>query len=130
MTMRAEEQFSLYGLLLDRQILDVDGEAVGRVDDIELSPDDGGPPVLTAILCGPLALGPRIGGRVGRWSAALARRHRRTRDAYPNRIPMRQVDWVDRFEVRLTVSRDVLDTDRARDWVRDHIIGRIPGSSS
>jgi hypothetical protein len=124
--MRAADRFSLSELLLDRLILDVDGEAVGRVDDIELSQRDGRPPVLTAILCGPLALGPRIGGPVGRWWAAIGRGRRR----YPDRIPMHQVDRVDRREVRLTVSRDELDADRLRDWVRDHIIGRIPGSSS
>jgi len=128
--MRTEDHFSLSALLLDRQIFDVDGVAVGKVDDIEFSQCDGGRPVLTAILCGPLALGPRIGGRAGRWWAGIARRYRRDGTDYPNRIPMHQVDGVDRRELRLTVSRDVLDADRLRDWVRDHIIGRIPGSSS
>lgn len=128
--MRCAKRFSLVGLLLDRQIYDVDGEAVGKVDDVEITePEGGGPPVLTAILCGPLALGPRIGGRVGRWWTAVGRRLRPGGDPYPNRIPINQVDRVDRREVRLTVSRDVLDADRMRDWVRDHIIGRIPGSS-
>jgi hypothetical protein len=116
-------------LLLDRQIFDVDGEAIGKVDDIELTENQSGPPVLTAILCGPLALGPRIGGRLGRWWAAIGRRYRPGSSDYPTRIPMNQVGRVDRREVRLTVSRDVLDADRFRDWVRDHIIGRIPGSS-
>lgn len=128
--MRCAKRFSLVGLLLDRQIYDVDGEAVGKVDDVEITePEGGGPPVLTAILCGPLALGPRIGGRVGRWWTAVGRRLRPGGDPYPNRIPINQVERVDRREVRLTVSRDVLDADRMRDWVRDHIIGRIPGSS-
>jgi hypothetical protein len=122
--MRTEDRFALVELLLDRQILDVDGEAVGRVDDVELSQADGGPPVLTAILCGPVALGPRVAG----WWARVARRL--SGQALPDRIPMHQVDLVDRHEVRLNVSRDELDADRMRDWVRDHIIGRIPGSSS
>jgi hypothetical protein len=31
--------------------------------------------------------------------------------------------------VILTVSRDELDTDRLRDWTRDKIVARIPGSA-
>ena len=127
--MRADERFSADELLLDRQIIDAYGLPVGKVDDLELAEDaDGGPPVLTAILTGPLALGPRIGGRLGGWWAAAGRRLRPNDDPHPSRVPITQVDHVDRRELRLTVSRDSLDTDRLRDWVRDHLIGPIPGS--
>jgi hypothetical protein len=38
----------------------------GRVDDLELTvPGAGQPPVLTALLCGSTAFGPRLGGRLG-----------------------------------------------------------------
>ncbi len=127
--MHADASFSADDLLLDRQIIDVDGLPLGKVDDLELTePEDGGPPVLTALLTGPLALGPRIGGRIGQWWAAAGRRLRPRDDPDPNRIPLTQVDRADRTEVRLSVSRDELDADRLRDWVRDHIIGPIPGS--
>jgi hypothetical protein len=127
--MRAQQRFSADEFLLDRQILDVDGQPVGKVDDLEFTePGDGGPPVLTAILCGPLALGPRIGGRLGKWWVATGRRLRPNDDPVPIRIPLAQVERCDQTEVRLSVSRDVLDADRLRDWVRDHIIGPIPGS--
>jgi hypothetical protein len=127
--MRTDPELSADELLLDRQILDVDGEPLGKIDDLELTePTNGGPPVLTALLCGPTALAPRIGGRLGAWWGAIGRRLRPTDEPYPNRIPISQVASVDRFEVRLTVSRDVLDADRFRDWTRDHIIGNIPGA--
>ncbi|WP_297601298.1 hypothetical protein [Mycobacterium sp.] len=127
--MKADRRFSADELLLDRQILDVDGLPVGKVDDLELSePDDGGPPVLIAVLTGPLALGPRIGGRLGEWWAAAGRRLRPNDDPRPNRIPITQVEHCDRTELKLRVSRDRLDADRLRDWTRDHIIGPIPGS--
>lgn len=127
--MKADARFSADELLLDRQIFDVDGLPVGKVDDLELSdPEDGSPPVLTAILTGPLALGPRIGGRLGRWWAATGRRLRPDDDPRPNRIPLSQVDHCDRTELTLSVARDRLDADRLRDWTRDHIIGPIPGS--
>jgi hypothetical protein len=129
--MDAESPFSADELLLDRQIVDVDGLPLGKVDDLELTePEDGGPPVLTAILTGPLALGPRIGGQLGRWWAATGQRLRPRNDPNPNRIPIGQVDRCDRTEVRLSVSRDVLDADRLRDWVRDHVIEPIPGSGA
>jgi hypothetical protein len=83
----------------------VGGEPLGKIDDLELTePPDGGAPVLTALLCGPTALAPRIGGRLGAWWGAIGRRLRPTDEEYPNRIPIRQVASVDRFEVRLTVS--------------------------
>jgi hypothetical protein len=128
--MHADAHFSADELLLDRQIFDVDGLPVGKVDDLELTePDDGGPPVLTAILTGPLALGPRIGGRIGHWWYAVGRRLRPHDDPTPNRIPINQVDRCDRTALRLSVSRDRLDADRLRDWTRDHVIGPIPGSA-
>jgi hypothetical protein len=87
--MRAPRTLSANDSLLDRQILDVAGEPVGRVDDVELTePEDGRPPVLTALLCGPTALGPRIGGRIGTWWLAIGRRLRARDDPCPNRIPI------------------------------------------
>jgi hypothetical protein len=127
--MRAPRTFSANDALLDRQIFDVDGEPVGRVDDLELTePEDGGPPVLTALLCGPTAFGPRVGGRLGTWWLSVGRRLRARDDPYPNRIPITMVTSVEPTGVGLNVSRDELDTDRLRDWTRDKIIGRIPGS--
>jgi hypothetical protein len=82
--METNARFSADELLLDRQIFDADGLPAGKVDDLELTlPEDGGPPVLTAILTGPLALGPRIGGRLGQWWAAAGRRLRPDDDPHP-----------------------------------------------
>lgn len=129
--MDAGERFSADDFLLDRPIFDVDGEPIGMIDDLELTdPGDGGAPVLTALLCGPAALGPRIGGSLGRWWAAIGRRLRPNDEPYPNRIAINLVGKVDRAEIVLTESRDRLDADRFRDWTRDHIIGRIPGAGS
>jgi hypothetical protein len=129
--MDAGARFSADELLLDRQIFDADGQPVGKVDDLELTtPDDGGPPVLIAVLCGPIALGPRIGGRLGRLWAAVGRRLRPDNDPQPVRIPLHHVGHVDRSELTLTVSRDQIDTDRLRNWARDNLIDPIPGSGA
>ena len=61
---------------------------------------------MTALLCGPTAFGPRIGGRLGTWWQAIGRRLRPVTDPYPNRIPTELIDHVevvvdDRVEKRV-----------------------------
>ncbi|WP_213455165.1 hypothetical protein [Rhizomonospora bruguierae] len=104
--MRTDGRLWVNELLLDRQIFDVDGEPVGKVDDLEFTvPDDGGPPVLTAFISDTAALGPRIGGRLGAWWLAIGRRFQARADRDPYRVPTALVEDVDRTEVRLTVPR-------------------------
>ena len=106
--------------LLDRQVLDVHGVPIAVVDDLELSeipvaediPRDTSPPVITALLSGP-ALATRIfGGR-------------------PPESRMVRTPWIAVREVgvviKLSVGRDVEDLSWTERWVRDHVIGRIPG---
>jgi hypothetical protein len=73
-------------------------------------------------------MGPRIGGRIGTWWLSVGRRLRARDDPYPNRIPISQVASVGPTGITLLVSRDVLDADRLRDWVRDKVVARIPGN--
>jgi hypothetical protein len=106
--------------LLDRQVLDVHGVPVAVVDDLELSeipagqeiPRDMSPPVITALLSGP-ALATRIfGGR-------------------PPESRLVRTPWVAVREVgvviKLSVGRDTQDLSWTERWVRDHVIGHIPG---
>jgi hypothetical protein len=106
--------------LLDRQVLDVDGVPIAVVDDLELSeipagqeiPPDTPPPVITALLSGP-ALATRIfGGR-------------------PPESRMLRTPWVAIREIgvviKLSVGRDTQDLFWTERWVRDHVIGHIPG---
>ncbi|HEY0530112.1 MAG TPA: hypothetical protein VGD29_00770 [Actinoplanes sp.] len=119
----------LIGLhLLDRQILDRDGEPVGKVDDVELDVDDDGTPYVAALLVGQQALGERIGGRLGAWIAGTARRLSPDYDRGPIRIPYDLVAEVD-SAVNLSVHREVLPDPALETWLRDHIIDRIPGAS-
>lgn len=117
-------------LLLDRQLFDCNGEPVGKVDDLEFTDTADGPPVLTAILTGPLAFGPRLGGVLGLLWYAVAKRLRVEAGAGPRRIPMRLVDQVDRTAITLSVARDDLEAGGLSEWTREKIIGRIPGSRS
>ncbi|MET3962430.1 sporulation protein YlmC with PRC-barrel domain [Marmoricola sp. OAE513] len=57
--------------LLDRQVVDVEGLAVCKVDDLEITLyADGGAPAVTRILVGPAALVPRLSSRSGHWLRA------------------------------------------------------------
>jgi hypothetical protein len=125
-----EDEFTANDLLLDRELIDCHGMPAGRVDDLELTvPGPGAPPVLTALLCGPTAFGPRLGGRLGTWWQAIGRRLRPVTDSYPHRIDMELVDHVDRLEITLGAAREDLSSYRFRRWTEEKIIGRIPGSA-
>jgi hypothetical protein len=115
-------------MLLDREILDPDDVPIGKVDDIELSEpygDEG--PELTALLCGPLALGPRLGGRIGAWWYSIGRRLRIGSDPTPVRIPIEDVITLDRSQLRVGKPFESYGTYSLREWVDDHLISRIPG---
>ena len=117
-------------LLLDRLILDCDGQPVGMVDDLELTePGDDGAPVIAAILCGPTALGPRIGGHLGTWWLAIGRRLRPLDDPYPVRIPFDDVVALDRRQLTVRRAGGANGTWRLREWVYDKLISRIPGGA-
>lgn len=114
--------------LLDRQILDRDDEPVGKVDDVELSDPAHGPIRLVALLLGPQAYGYRLGGRLGRWIAATSERLSGT--AEPIRLPMELVDQIG-VSIKLKVGINELDrVERLDHWLRDYLIGRIPGADS
>lgn len=114
--------------LLDRQILDRDGDPVGKVDDVELTDPEQGPPRLVALLLGPQAYGQRLGGRLGEWIASAGVRLAGT-DA-PIRIPIEAVDDFG-VSIRLKVSLpDVERAERLERWLRERLIERIPGARS
>lgn len=111
--------------LLDRQIVDHDGRMLGKVDDLELEEREDGRIVVTALLTGPGALGPRLGGALativtGSWSRLSGR-------VDPARIDWSQVASVG-IVVALGVSRTTVKVDGFEDWMRDRVIAAIPGA--
>ena len=112
--------------LLDRQLVDPDGMMAGKVDDVRLTLFDTGPPIVTEILAGPGALARRIGGGLGAWIASVdARVNGGSRD--PAAISFGVVGGIG-DHVDVLVSREQLGTFAFEAWVRDHVIGKIPGS--
>ena len=113
--------------LLDRQLVDRDGRLAGKVDDLELEfPSGDGPPLVTAILAGPGALGRRIGGRLGALVEAAANRLR-DGEPRPARVSFGVVKRIG-SAIELSVPRDELETNRLEAWARDHLIGHLPGA--
>src|SRR3954466_4653097 len=99
------DELDIARTLLDRLLVDLKGTAVGRVDDVELSaPDASSPPVITALLCGPLALGPRLGKQWGDVWTGIGRRLRGTASDEPVRIPWALVRDLGPGEVRLGIT--------------------------
>ncbi|MFF0722998.1 hypothetical protein [Verrucosispora sp. NA02020] len=113
--------------LLDRQLVDVAGRLVGKVDDVEFAFDANGVPYLCTLLSGPGALGARVGGRLGRMLVLTAERFVTDRPVAPLRIPYDLVDRVD-SAVRLRVPAEELTPSPVEEWLRRRLIGRIPGS--
>src|SRR4051812_25915499 len=129
MSRPAGRVLDLHLQLLDRQVVDCDGQPVCKVDDLELDLDDTGRPYVTAILIGPRALGPRLGGRLGHWITAIAARlsEREAETAQTQRLDFGLVTDIDSA---ITVSRPVaeLAVRPLERWVDEHVISRIPGS--
>jgi hypothetical protein len=126
---RSAQQIWVNRGLLDRIIVDRDGEHVGMVDDLEFTEVDG-ELEWTAVLCGPAALGGRIGGRLGTLWSEIGGRARATTGPTPVRTSVEDIAKVDVREVRLTISAEGTDLNRSRNWVKDAIIARIPGSGA
>jgi len=115
--------------LLDRLVVDIKGEPLGRVDDVEFAElEPGQPPRITALLCGPLALGPRLGHKWGDVWAAIGRRLRGTASDEPARIPWPLVKDLAPGEVQLGITRPEAMTMALETWTQDHVIALIPGS--
>ncbi|MGY0003222.1 hypothetical protein [Micromonospora sp. I033] len=112
---------------LDRQIVDVDGRLVGRVDDIAFAVDEEGYPYVDCLLTGQAALGQRIGGRIGRLLVAVADRFTDDPPVPPLRVPLTLVDRVD-SAVRLRCPAADLPPSPVETWLRRHLVDRIPGA--
>lgn len=93
---RLEESFDGALQLLDRQLIDVEGQFLGKVDDVELTETDDGL-VITGLLTGTTALLHRLGGGLGSRMVATHARLRISqahRDR-PWRLPIEEVEYVD-----------------------------------
>jgi hypothetical protein len=114
--------------LLDRQLVDRDGVLCGKVDDLELTPTEDGTLYVSAVVSGPGALWYRLGRRrLGRWWRDHISVLMGATEPDPDRIPIRHVADIS-SAVTMSVDSASLSSLAAEHWVRDHLIGHIPGS--
>jgi len=114
--------------LLDRQVIGPDDEQICKIDDLELTqaaPDE--PYYVTAILVGPAALGPRIGGPLGRLMVWLHRRLHSSHGAEPSRVDWAVVSEIS-SAVRIVLRPPQTGVRSLEDWLREHLIDHIPGA--
>jgi hypothetical protein len=113
--------------VLDQQIIDIEQQKAGKVDGIALEIRDDGPPRVAYLDVGMDVLARRFSARLER---LVQRIHRR---AQGHRRKPFQVAWDKVRNVAISVSVDVDDKDysnfHVEQWLRDHIITKIPGNA-
>ena len=116
--------------LLDRQLVDRSGRLCGKVDDLELSePDPDGNRYVEALLSGPGALLGRTGHRrLGDWLRRFVAGAFADADGDdPVRMSFGRVVDIGNH-ISLDVGSEEAASFATERWVRDHVIGHIPGS--
>ena len=111
--------------VLDKQIVNRNGQFLGKVDGIVITIGQGRPRV-TYLETGGTVLMTRIHPRLGAWAAAIRRRWG-DGDPTPARIPWSRV--VDDIGITVVVDVDARAS-RARAWerwLRHHVVRHIPG---
>jgi hypothetical protein len=114
--------------LLDRQLVDRRGRLAGKVDDVELERSAAtGLVFVVALVSGPGGLSGRLGRtRLSRW---LRRAYPcvASTDGDPTVIPLRYIADIGNH-ITISLDHEQVGTASTERWVRDHIIGHIPGS--
>jgi sporulation protein YlmC with PRC-barrel domain len=106
--------------VLDQQAVDAGGRLMGKVDGVALRLD-GDTAEIAAVLIGGATLLWRISPRLARWA------ERRRWTTATTRIPWSKVRKIG-VDVKLEVEAERTPAFRWERWVRDRVIGRIPGA--
>jgi hypothetical protein len=113
--------------VLDNQLVDRHQRKMGKVDGIAIELRDGKPPRLAYIEVGMSTLARRLHPRLAHWVAALQGKWG-AKHGESFRIPFSKILHVG-IDVNLDLEAEttpVLDYEK---WLRENIIGRIPGAN-
>lgn len=111
--------------ILDQQLVDTKKNKIGKVDGLVLVLREGKPPRVGYIECG----APVLARRLGRWCERLAlalNRRLGVREKPRYRIPWSKVKEID---IDMVVDVDAHPLLAWEDWLREHIVKRIPFSA-
>lgn len=108
------------------QLVDRNQRKMGKLDGIVIECNDGQPPRLAYIEVGLPTLARRLHPRLERWVAALQGKWGAKHNK-PFRIPWSKVRDVG-IDVEVDVEAKATPALAYEQWLREHIIGRIPGA--
>lgn len=113
--------------VLDKLLVDGEGNPMGRVDGLVLRWTPDAPPRVVAIEAGAATLARRVPRVLGRLIERLARRFG-AHGGDPYRIDWERVSRLGHREIEIAIDAPrsgALATER---WLRDHVVARIPGA--
>jgi sporulation protein YlmC with PRC-barrel domain len=108
--------------VLDQEVIDRHDEPIGKVDGVVLELRPGEPARVTHLVVGGTTLLWRIHPGLARWVE-----RRRGTEGRPAMIPWHRVRRVG-VDVKVDVDAGQSPALYWERWVRDHVIGRIPGA--
>jgi sporulation protein YlmC with PRC-barrel domain len=108
--------------VLDQQVLDARGVQMGKVDGVILELRDGELPRVAGLVVGGTTLLWRLHPRLARWVE-----RRRDGEGHAARIPWARVVKIG-VDVKVDVEAERSPALHWERWVRERIIGRIPGA--
>jgi hypothetical protein len=115
----------LFHDILDTQLCDRRQTQMGRVDSVVLEVRDGAPPRVAYLDVSGTLLAHRLHPRAARWAAALRRRWN-SGSAPPTRIPWEAVRSIGN-SIEAAIDAESTPAMAWEQWLREHLICRIPG---
>ena len=113
--------------ILDKQVVDRHETKMGKVDGIVAELREGAPPRIAFIEIGSVALARRLGPRLGRLVSRLSARLGGEAHREPYRI-----EWHRLRDIGVDIELDLEVHETTifdwQDWLRDHVVGKIPGA--
>jgi sporulation protein YlmC with PRC-barrel domain len=112
--------------LLDQQVIDRNDQLMGKVDGVLVELRKDHPPRVAALVIGGGTAARRVGHRWGRWLLHWRRRWGPDGDE-PLEVPWSKVVRIG-VDVKVNLESERTPALAWEHWVREHIIGRIPGA--
>jgi len=115
--------------VLDKQVVDKEQHRIGKVDGIVLTLSHDDAPKVAFIEMGSLTLSRRLGRWPHRWTVWIWKATGARSATTVFRVPWSSVRDVG-VDIEVDVEERETPLERCQDWLRRHVISRIPGGQS
>ncbi len=122
-----EEPLDLIKDVLDNQLVDLHGRRMGKADGIVIRLRKDKPPKVAYIEVGGPTLAARLHPRLGKWATDLAKRFGPGGEPY--RIPWSKLKSVG-IDIQVLVDAEKTPVLAFEQWLREHVVSRIPGGKA